>query len=259
MTQDGCHICRQSSICVPGPEILGSYPEPGMSHYVHAGSNAHEKPPLDPKTMAEITAAFHRNPQAAAQQLADVLPLDYRIEAILHGKDFDNAYASRLFRAADTDDDGELNELEFQRALELQKQRKSVPSSTPPSSQALRLCFLSASIPFVAFGFLDNAIMLFAGEEIDHAFGLRLGLSTLASAGLGNTMADIIGVSAASGIEAAVRKLPFLRDAPKLTKHQAQTSSARYAKACGAAAGVTLGCLIGLLPLLLQGHFFEDR
>eukprot|EP00200_Dunaliella_tertiolecta_P004349 CAMPEP_0202354142 /NCGR_PEP_ID=MMETSP1126-20121109/9593_1 /ASSEMBLY_ACC=CAM_ASM_000457 /TAXON_ID=3047 /ORGANISM="Dunaliella tertiolecta, Strain CCMP1320" /LENGTH=210 /DNA_ID=CAMNT_0048946575 /DNA_START=304 /DNA_END=936 /DNA_ORIENTATION=- len=210
--------------------------------------------------MAEITAAFHRAPQAAAQQLADVLPLDYRIETILHGKDFDNAYASRLFRAADTDDDkGKLSEQEFQRALDLQKRNTSMPASGPPSSQALRLCFLSASIPFVAFGFLDNAIMLFAGEEIDHVFGVRLGLSTLASAGLGNTMADIIGVSAASGIEAAVRKLPWLRDAPKLTKQQAQTSSARAAKAFGAAAGVTLGCLIGLLPLLLQGHFFEDR
>jgi len=31
--------------------------------------------------------------------------------------------------------------------------------------------------------------------------GLRFGLSTLASAGLGNTFADVIGVSAASGIE----------------------------------------------------------
>eukprot|EP00983_Pelagomonas_calceolata_P102175 1158774-Pelagomonas_calceolata.AAC.1 len=51
--------------------------------------------------MAEITAAFHRAPQAAAQQLADVLPLDYRIETILHGKDFDNAYASRLFRVSE--------------------------------------------------------------------------------------------------------------------------------------------------------------
>jgi hypothetical protein len=31
--------------------------------------------------------------------------------------------------------------------------------------------------------------MLVAGEEIDHLFGIRLGLSTLASAGLGNAVA----------------------------------------------------------------------
>jgi hypothetical protein len=40
-----------------------------------------------------------------------------------------------------------------------------------------------------------------AGEEIDSAFGVRLGLSTLASAGLGNLVADVIGVGAANGIE----------------------------------------------------------
>lgn len=32
-------------------------------------------------------------------------------------------------------------------------------------------------------------LQLVAGEEIDHMFGLRLGLSTLASAGLGNAVA----------------------------------------------------------------------
>ena len=49
--------------------------------------------------------------------------------------------------------------------------------------------------------FLDNVIMLFAGEGIDNALGLRLGITTLASAGLGNLFADVVGVSAASGIE----------------------------------------------------------
>ena len=59
--------------------------------------------------------------------------------------------------------------------------------------------------------------------------------------------------------QGAARKLPFLRDSPKLTKKQAQTSQARAAKALGAAAGVTLGCIIGLIPLFLQGNFFVQR
>ena len=35
-----------------------------------------------------------------AHQLADLMPLDHRIEAFLHSKDVDTAYASRLFRVS---------------------------------------------------------------------------------------------------------------------------------------------------------------
>lgn len=33
-------------------------------------------------------------------------------------------------------------------------------AKVPPSTAALRMVFLAAAIPFVAFGFLDNAIMV---------------------------------------------------------------------------------------------------
>ncbi len=49
--------------------------------------------------------------------------------------------------------------------------------------------------------FTRRSAQLVAGEEIDNAFGTTLRLSTLASAGLGNLIADVIGVSAANGIE----------------------------------------------------------
>lgn len=48
---------------------------------------------------------------------------------------------------------------------------------------------------------LGTTPQLVAGEEIDHVFGARLGLSTLASAGLGNACADVVGVGAAKSIE----------------------------------------------------------
>lgn len=51
------------------------------------------------------------------------------------------------------------------------------------------------------FGFLDNFLMLIFGEEIDHLFGAKLGFTTLASAGLGNAVADVVGVGAANYIE----------------------------------------------------------
>lgn len=48
---------------------------------------------------------------------------------------------------------------------------------------------------------------LVAGEQIDHLFGAKLGLSVLASAGLGNMVADVVGVSATHTIQVRARLL----------------------------------------------------
>ena len=40
-------------------------------------------------------------------------------------------------------------------------------------------------IPFVGFGFLDNALMIIAGDYIDTTIGVALGISTMAAAGFG--------------------------------------------------------------------------
>ncbi|MEW5303602.1 MAG: hypothetical protein WDW36_006279 [Sanguina aurantia] len=130
-------------------------------------------------------------------------------------------------------------------------------STESPSVQALSILFLASAIPFIVFGFLDNSIMLVAGEEIDARLGVNLGITMLASAGLGNTLADVIGVGVSTSIEAAVRKLPFLRDSPKLSQHQLASRSAKVVKTLGACSGVALGCVLGLAPLLVSGHFWQ--
>lgn len=43
-----------------------------------------------------------------------------------------------------------------------------------------------------------------AGEEIDATFGVKFGLSTLASAGLGNLVSDVAGIGFAEQIEVCV-------------------------------------------------------
>lgn len=40
-----------------------------------------------------------------------------------------------------------------------------------------------------------------AGDEIENVFGARLGLSTLAAAGLGNLVSDVIGLGMAEPIQ----------------------------------------------------------
>ena len=43
----------------------------------------------------------------------------------------------------------------------------------------------NSMIPFIGFGFLDNALMIIAGDYIDTTIGVTLGISTMAAAGFG--------------------------------------------------------------------------
>ena len=45
-----------------------------------------------------------------------------------------------------------------------------------PSFSELRQVFLNQSLPFIGFGFLDNLIMIVAGDYIDTTIGVTLGL-----------------------------------------------------------------------------------
>ena len=94
----------------------------------------------------------------------------------------------------------------------------------------LLLVAVSAGLPFIVFGFSDNAIMvsselprhcavprlhaciyalpkplmpsqILAGDEIESTFGARLGLSTLAAAGLGNLLSDLVGLAMAEPVQ----------------------------------------------------------
>ena len=58
------------------------------------------------------------------------------------------------------------------------------------------LLALKSSLPFVAFGFVDNAIMITAGDAIEASIGVALSLSTMAAAGLGNLCSDVVGIAA---------------------------------------------------------------
>ncbi len=56
--------------------------------------------------------------------------------------------------------------------------------------------------------------MILAGEEIDLLFGAKLGMSTMAAAGLGNLVSDVAGLGLADQIEASVRRLSWAQPAP---------------------------------------------
>ena len=76
-----------------------------------------------------------------------------------------------------------------------------------PTNHELMLVALESAIPFVGFGFVDNAVMIVAGDYIDVTFGVVLGISTIAAAGFGNLVSDVMGLGFGGVIETWAAKL----------------------------------------------------
>mmetsp|Transcript_21498 Transcript_21498/g.36929 ORF Transcript_21498/g.36929 Transcript_21498/m.36929 type:complete len:271 (-) Transcript_21498:192-1004(-) len=138
---------------------------------------------------------------------------------------------------------------------------------TEPTRRELYVVALHQAIPFVGFGIMDNAILLLAGEAIDIYLGVTLGISTMCAAAIGNIISDLGGVAFGTVIEDAllrwskkVDKLTKgkikLPPAPKLSYDQRNLRSVRWSSQLGCAAGLTVGCVIGMFPLLF---FPEDE
>ena len=100
---------------------------------------------------------------------------------------------------------------------------------------------LSIATAFVVFGFIDNFLMVIFGDTIDKMF-VSVGVAnTLLAAGLGNTFSDAVGIFTGRYVEKLVHiKLP-LDDDGSLSKHQVIGAET---------AGIIIGCLLGLFPLL---------
>jgi hypothetical protein len=49
-----------------------------------------------------------------------------------------------------------------------------------------------------------QTLQIVAGEEIENSFGARFGLSTLAAAGFGNLISDVIGIGTAEPVQVSL-------------------------------------------------------
>ena len=97
-----------------------------------------------------------------------------------------------------------------------------------PCSKKLRICFVHESIPFVGFGFLDNAVMIVAGDYIDLTIGATFGISVMAAAALGNTISDCCGIVFGGYVEMVADRMGLAK--PRFTEAEADHSHARIAK-----------------------------
>ncbi len=128
------------------------------------------------------------------------------------------------------------------------QQEDDAETVRPPTLNELYHLALHQSLPFIGFGFLDNLIMILAGDYIDHTLGAALGITTMAAAGLGNAISDVFGIGSAWYVERWTSRLGVRP--PPLTIEQLELSSARLAANIGRALGVATGCVIGMAPLL---------
>ncbi|CAJ1082834.1 transmembrane protein 65 [Xyrichtys novacula] len=126
---------------------------------------------------------------------------------------------------------------------------------SPPTAAQIRYVLFHNAIPFVGFGFLDNAIMIAAGTQIELSIGVTLGISTMAAAALGNLVSDLAGLGLAGYVEALASKLGM--QVPDLTPKQADMWQTRVSSHMGKGIGVSIGCILGMFPLLFLGD--EDE
>jgi len=118
----------------------------------------------------------------------------------------------------------------------------------PPTSDQLRLIFLNTTIPMIGFGFMDQTIMLQAGNAIDCTLGVMFGISTLTAAAFGQICSDGAGVLFGRSLEQLVSSMGVPKSG--ITTAQRSLVIVKKTKLAGSFIGVVLGCTLGLVNLL---------
>jgi len=159
--------------------------------------------------------------------------------------------AMKVFNVIDNNDDGVLTKTEFIRWYRwyvTEQGSKEESTSKEVTPEQYRQYLFRMGVPFFAFGFMDNGLMIIFGEAIDVHLTHQLGLSLMFSAALGNVFADICGVGFGDAVERTLSKLG-LKD-PRLNHHQMNLPHVRKGRTFASLLGIGTGCLCGMAPLV---------
>ena len=126
-----------------------------------------------------------------------------------------------------------------------------------PTQRQLHIVALRSAIPMVGFGFMDNLVMIQAGEAIDMSIGVTFGLSTLTAAGFGQCVSDVAGFTCGGIVDAGVARMQLPTHG--LTPAQLDLKVTRTWHTLGGSVGVVTGCLLGMSCLLFMDTDRADR
>lgn len=130
----------------------------------------------------------------------------------------------------------------------------AVPGQVPrPTKKQIRAHFVQSAVPMIGFGFMDNTIMIQAGNAIDLTLGVYLGLSTLSAAACGQICSDVCGVGFGGFIESTAARLGL--PSAGLTEQQRRLPFVKRVALVAGCLGVTIGCSLGMLNLM----FIDSR
>lgn len=100
----------------------------------------------------------------------------------------------------------------------------------------------------IAFGFMDQSILIHAGNVIDCTLGVQFGLSTLTAAAFGSIVSMMVGLATGGTVERAAMHLGL--PATGLTAAQRTLPIVHRVGFYGTLAGAMLGCSLGMINLL---------
>jgi len=144
-----------------------------------------------------------------------------------------------------------LSTLDRNRVAQMQRgeQDDAVQGAARPTPRQLFSLTVFVAVPFFGFGFADNFIMIVCGDAIDARFGATLGLTTLAAAGLGNWISDVVGLGLGDVIERTASKMGLSNG--RLSPAQERMNVAKLTSLFAKLLGISLGCFAGMIPLLI--------
>ncbi|XP_047988885.1 transmembrane protein 65 [Leguminivora glycinivorella] len=129
-------------------------------------------------------------------------------------------------------------------------QEKVCGHSTQAYNQGVSSLVISKFSAIHRFGFLDNFVMIVAGDSIESSMSAFITISTMAAAALGNTFSDVIGIGSSYYVERAAAMLGMAP--PPLAPVQLDMPVCRRVSNLGRVLGITLGCFLGMTPLLFK-------
>jgi ribose/xylose/arabinose/galactoside ABC-type transport system permease subunit len=137
----------------------------------------------------------------------------------------------------------------------MQCKRTKDKSKTILPPNLLLLFNLPSHFSYTHLFFLSSLLLLYsffsmilAGDQIDLSLGVMFGITTMCAAALGNILSDNVGVMLGTVIEDMAAKLGLPQ--AKLSRAQMSLRKVRFSGQAGCAVGITIGCIIGMFPLL---------